>query len=333
MKDKKMRWRTAPVRYLVFLVWFFAGCGDAFKVETIKEEQEFLPADQLVVTRVPLPPPLRTLVLVDTSGSNTFRGKMNQEVMALVGKTEVDNDTCLIPITSDSRQANSQPHCLGQIGGITCEHPPVRSSDFYNPQEEAEYVAARQRLEGELAACWGEVTLREQTDRPQRLELMGAKLQAYPVAKKTDITGAIYRALQQVTAALATDVWIYSDMEEDPLYEGRAPLAINLAGVNVHVRQLTPYGRGYSTAMQDKWLPKFQEWGDPQMDWKDFTLGEFVQTLAVTTPEPEVVEAVPSGEEAAVPVTGEPKDQSSGGPAIPAWTKPTREDHGGMVKP
>ncbi len=112
-----------------------------------------------------------------------------------------------------------------------------------------------------------------------RLEVMLRKLKAYPVAHKTDITGAIYRALQQVTEAASSEVWIYSDMEEDPLFEGRAPLSINLVGVVVHVRQLTGYGRGYGTARQQEWEVKFAGWGNPTVDWKDFTLGEFVQNV------------------------------------------------------
>lgn len=271
---KKPRWRTAPVRYLLFLVWLMAACS----VETIKEEQEFLPPDELRVERITMAPPLRTLILVDTSGSNTFRVKMNQEVMALVAKTEVDNNTCLIPITSDSRQANSQPYCLGQVGGIRCEHQAVRTTGFYNPQEEAAYRVAQVRLDREKDACMAEVVSR-QADRPMRLEVMLGKLKAYPVAHKTDITGAIYRGLQQVTEAVAAEVWIYSDMEEDPLYEGRAPLSINLVGVAVHVRQLTGYGRGYGTARQKEWEAKFTGWGNPTVDWKDFTLGEFVQDV------------------------------------------------------
>lgn len=330
MKLPKARWRTAPVRYLIFLVWL-AACS----VELVEEGQDFLPPEQLSVTKGTFPPPLRTLILVDTSGSNTFRGKMNQEVMALVGRTQENDNACIIPISSDSRQANSQPYCLGQVGGVLCEHPPVRDTDFYNPQEEEAYTAARARLAQETEQCMAEVVTRR-SDRPMRLQVLESKLSGYPVAHKTDITGAIFRALQQVTDAGTTELWIYSDMEEDPMYASRAELAINLTGGAVHVRQLTPYGRGYSTAMQEKWTPKFTGWGATVVDWKDFTLGEFAQNVGS---ESASVEPVPVGEPPAAEAPPEPPsvdDRPTARPTTsrpepkPVWSKPKFPDNVGI---
>lgn len=302
-----------PLRYVLFLIWLAAGCS----VSEIAPTNDWAKPDDVTVTHASVATTSRTLVLVDTSGSNYWRPQMEAEVTALLAKVGPTAVGCVVPICSDSRESATPPVCAEPVETFTCWHVPLKTTGFYNTKERDEYAEAATRVAAEMDTCQAALETFKAT-RPDQLVRLKQQLRAYPTSAHTDIIGSIHRALEQHTDATATQVWIYSDMIDDPMGDHSA-LVINLAGVQVHVRQLIARGGGADVGRQMDWTTKLQAWGATEIDWKDFSPGEFAQ-VAVATPEEVKAPPVP------VPVRSAPSESGDRG-LPPVVDKPVVADH------
>lgn len=273
------------------LLVMILGCGvrPADQEQAATKATEWTPAKDLEVFRLDNLVEGQTLILVDLSKSNTSKPDMWAEVKAQVAKVGDLDEVCVLQISEDSSATSSQPWCRGILDPFTCTHYPIKEGNWTSvTREKREYVEAKARIEREMKQCEAE----RQVEQSRRTVQAKAGLESWiKVARDTqftDIQGAFSRAVgMKDDGADSMEVWVYSDMEDDPLVKRSEPLTLSLADQKVHVRRLARSGAGYDSTWQTKWESVFKGWGNPTVDWKDFRQGEFGE------PDPVVVEAAP----------------------------------------
>lgn len=299
-------------KVFVILLTFVVGCLQPPAAQPEGAQAWVLPEDLEVLheLRVPI---AQATVLVDLSASNTFRKEMFAEVEALVATVPDQAEVCVLQISEDSRASASPPWCRGVVDAFDCTHQPIKLFGWANStKEKPAYLDAEQRIKREMAAC----EVDHKTDVARRQATAKAGLKAWIAAARTtqwtDLQGAIMRT-QQSSKVSPGALWIFSDMEDDPdpQYRRADNLTIDLEGWAVHVRQIRKSGAGYDTTWQTWWEGLFAGWGDPTVDWIDFSQGEFSKATLLEPKGESSPKTNPASSALPVPTT------SAGGVAFP----------------
>lgn len=280
-----------PIHLLLTVVTMLVmilGCGvrPPDEQKAAEEAAKWVPAKDLTVNRQENQVQRKTLIMVDLSASNTSKPAMWEEVKAQVAEVGELDEVCVLQISEDSSATPSQPWCRGILDPWVCSHDPIKEGNWSSvTRQKREYAAAGTRVEGEMKQCESERLAEKARRAVQGQTSLEAWINATRNTQKTDIQGAFARSMEMKSAAVTVmDIWVYSDMEDDPLVKRSEPLTLSLAGQNVHVRRLARSGGGYDSTWQTMWTTIFTGWDNPVVDWKNFRQGEFGEAKQVTAP-------------------------------------------------
>lgn len=263
-------------KWVLVLLVVLTGCLRP-PAEDDKDAPKWASPEDLRVTKDVRVPATETVILVDLSKSNHFREQMFAEVRGAVEKAGVQEEVCVLQISEDSAATSSDPWCRGLLDAFACTHQAIKPSGEYKDatHEKPAYEAAAARIKSEMATCEAELLADQANRKAGAMAGLEAWIKATQPTNKTDIQGALARARGRSHVENAgLTVVVYSDMEDDPLVKRDQPVALDLKGVKVHVRQISSSGGGYKDR-QRLWEPLFVGWGMPSLDWQAFYQGEF----------------------------------------------------------
>jgi hypothetical protein len=265
-------------RTLIALVLGTAACSVQTEAQMHPGTPAFLPADELKVEKAPVAVSEEVFYLIDSSGSNRFREPVGREIMGHAKALPETARFCVIQIASDSQASGTRSWCREPVSTYTCQHPPVKESDFFNTAEQKAYAQAAGRLEQELKTCNDERERTTQTALASANDELEHFLAYLAATTHTDIEGAFKMVEQTSTAKDAVHViWVWSDMVEDLRRPRKQPLPIDLAGWGVHVRLIRNDGATGADEQEQPWRERFAGWkiAPEQVEWKSFRIGEF----------------------------------------------------------
>lgn len=248
------------------------------------EEKQWKQPDDLAVHRVKKQDAVGDVFLlldVSCSSNNAQRQKAGNEIAAIVDRAASGQRACVVPISEDSRA--TEAWCSRAIAPVECVSDPINPGPYKSQRLETKYKAATARVNAELEECRRQATSAELESRALRIRQAKEFIARLPAAPNTDIAGALYHVTElRKQSAEPFDLWVYSDMVEDPMRSRVGNLGINISGGVVHVRQLLARGAGYLDNGTLKWTTQFKSWGATSVDWKDFQYGEFSDAPAVS---------------------------------------------------